>query len=288
LISLGEFVAGLAQVEQGIALYDAQQHRAHAFLYGQDPGAGCLSYAAQALWILGYPDQALQRSNASLTLAHGLSHPFSLAHTLLFVVTVHGWRREWHVVQTHAEALLALATEMGFAQYVARGTYLRGWALAMQGQAEEGIAQLRQGVDALWATGSGQEGPLALLAQAYGHSGHSAEGLAVLAEVLASGTDTAGRGGPLYRLKGDLLLRQAVPDEPQAEVCFQQALDIARRRQARAWELQAAVSLSRLWQRQGKRDAAHALLAPVYGWFTEGFATLEIQEAKTLLEELSQ
>jgi predicted ATPase len=287
LFSLGEFVAGLAQVEQGIALYDAQRHRAHAFLYGQDPGAGCLSYAAQALWILGYPDQALQRSQASLTLAHGLSHPFSLAHTLLFVVTVHGWRREWHVVQTHAEALLALATEMGFAQYVARGTYLRGWALAMQGQAEEGIAQLHQGVDALWATGAGQKGPLALLAQAYGHSGQSAEGLAVLAEVLAGGTNTAGRGGPLYRLKGDLLLRQTVPDEPQAEVCFQQALDIARRRQAKSWELQAAVSLSRLWQHQGKHATARALLAPIYGWFTEGFATLDLQEAKALLEELS-
>jgi class 3 adenylate cyclase/predicted ATPase len=208
LISLGEFVAGLAQVEQGIALYDAQRHRAHAFLYGQDPGAGCLSYAAQALWILGYPDQALQRSQASLTLAHGLSHPFSLAHTLLFVVTVHAWRREWDVAQTHAEALLALATEMGFAQYVARGTYLRGWALAMQGQAEEGIAQLRQGLDALWATGSGQKGPMAMLAQVYGHSGHIAEGLAVLADVMAGGANTGGRdGGPLYRLKGDLLVR---------------------------------------------------------------------------------
>src|SRR5262249_51050838 len=143
LISLGEFVPGLTHVEQGIALYDAQRHRTHAFLYGQDPGVGCRSYAAMARWALGYPDQARQHSQASLT----------LAHTLLFVVTVHDWCREWAVAQTHAEALLALATEQGFAQYVARGTYLRGWALAMQGQAEEGIAQLRQGLAALQATG---------------------------------------------------------------------------------------------------------------------------------------
>ena len=288
LISLGEFVAGLAQVEQGIALYDAQRHRAHAFLYGQDPGAGCLSYAAQALWILGYPDQALQRSQASLTLAHGLSHPFSLAHTLLFVVTVHAWRREWDVAQAHAEALIALATEQGFAQYVARGTYLRGWALAMQGQAEEGIAQLRQGLDALWATGSGQKGPMAMLAQAYGQAAILPRAWPCWPTSLAGGAKTGGRdGGPFYRLKGDLLLRQAVPDEPQAEVCFQQALDIARRRQARSWELQAAVSLSRLWQRQGKRDAARALLAPIYGWFTEGFDTADLKEAKALLGELA-
>jgi predicted ATPase len=288
LISLGEFVAGLTHVEQGIALYDAQRHRAHAFLYGQDPGAGCLSYAAQALWVLGYPDQALQRSQASLTLAHGLSHPFSLAHTLFFVVTVHAWRREWDVAQTHAEALLALATEMGFAQYVARGTYLRGWALAMQGQAEEGIAQLRQGLDALWATGSGQKRLMAMLAQAYGHSGHIAEGLAVLADVLAGGANPGGRdGGPLYRLKGDLLVRQALPDEPQAEVCFQQALTVAHHQQARSWELRAATSLARLWQQQGKYEEARELLAPIYGWFTEGFDTADLQEAKTLLEALT-
>jgi predicted ATPase len=286
LISFGEFVSGLTHVEQGIALYDAQRHRTHAFLYGQDPGVGCLSYAAMARWALGYPDQARQHSQASLTLAHGLSHPFSLAHTLLFVVTVHGWCREWAVAQTHAEALLALATEQGFAQYVARGTYLRGWALAMQGQAEEGLAQLRQGLAALQATGARQMRPMAMLAEAYGQGGHIVEGLAVLAEVLAGVAKTGERDGPFYRLRGELLLRQAVPDAHQAETCFHQALDIARRRQARAWELQAAVSLSRLWLHQGKRAEAHELLAPIYGWFTEGFDTADLQEAKALLEEL--
>ena len=128
-----------------------------------------------------------------------------------------------------------------------------------------------------------------MLAQAYGQGGHIAEGLAALAETLAGVGQYWGErdGGSFYRLKGELLLRQAVPDEPQAEVCFQQALDIARRRQARAWELQAAVSLSRLWQRQGKRDTARALLAPIYGWFTEGFDTADLKEAKALLGELA-
>ena len=191
------------------------------------------------------------------------------------------------MAQAHAEALLALAIEQGFAQYVARGTYLRGWTLAMQGQAEEGIAQLRQGLVALQATGAGQMGPMAMLAEAYGQGGYIAEGLAVLAEALAGVAKTGERDGPFYRLKGDLLLRQAVPDEPQAETYFHQALDIARHRQARSWELGAATSLSRLWQRQGKRAAARELLAPIYGWFTEGFDTADLQDAKALLDALS-
>jgi predicted ATPase len=290
LYALGEFAPALTHLEQGIALYNAQQHRTHAFLYGQDPGVGCLSYAAMTLWVLGYPEQALQRSHASLALAHELSHPFSLAHTLNFAVTVHGWCREWDIAQAHAKALLALATEQGFAQYVARGTYGRGWTLAMQGQVKEGITQFHQGLAALRATGVGQvTGTLTMLAQAYGPGGYIAEGLAALAEARAAVVKTAdGRHweGEIYRLTGDLLLRQAVPDEHQAETYFHQALDIARRQQARSWELRAAMSLCRLWQRQGKRAAARELLAPVYGWFTEGFDTADLQDARALLEEL--
>ena len=185
---------------------------------------------------------------------------------------------------------MTLATEQGFAQRVAWGTVLHGWALAMQGQGEAGMAAMRQGLAADVATGSRLSQPyfLGLLAEAYGAGGHPAAGLDVLAEALAVMDTTELRyyAAELYRLKGALLLQQAVPDAAQAEACFQQALAIARQQQAKSWELRAATSLSRLWQQQGKRGEAHALLAPIYNWFTEGFDTADLQEARALLAAL--
>ena len=131
---------------------------------------------------------------------------------------------------------------------------------------------------------------LVLLAEAYGRAGQTEEGLHLLAEALTH-VDTTGESHytvEVYWLKGELLLRQAIPDEVQAEICLHQALDIARRQQTRSWELRAATSLARLWQQHGKRAEAHALLAPIYGWFTEGFDTADLQEAKALLEELGR
>jgi predicted ATPase len=245
---------------------------------------------ARVLWALGYPDQAVQRSQEALTMAHALAHPYSLADTLSEGVQVHANRREWQTVQAHAEAWLALATEHGFARHAAQGTCVLGWALAGQGQVEEGIAQMRQGLAALRAQGTavGMPAWLARLAEAYGQVGQVGEGVHLVAEALAVVDTTGERGNEaeLHRLHGVLLLRQTVPDTPAAEVCFQQALDVARRQQAKSWELRAAMSLSRLWQRQGKRPEARELLAPIYGWFTEGFDTADLQDARALLEEL--
>jgi predicted ATPase len=161
----------------------------------------------------------------------------------------------------------------------------------MQGHGEAGLMQLHQGTVAVAAMGQmiSQSFGLVLLAEAAGHAGQVAEGLHLLAEAQAV-FETSGRGDMLtevYRLQGELLLRQTIPDATQAEACFQQALIIARRQQAKSWELRAAMSLSRLWQQQGKRAEAHALLAPVYGWFTEGFDTADLQKAKALLETLA-
>jgi len=160
----------------------------------------------------------------------------------------------------------------------------------MQGEGEEGLAQLRQGLAAMVALEQGLARPflLVLLAEAVGHNGQVEEGLRLLAEALTA-CEASGRADVLveaYRLQGELLLRQAVPEAAQAETCFQQALTVARRQQAKSWELRAATSLSRLWQHRGKRAAAYDLLAPVYGWFTEGFDTADLQEAKALLEDL--
>ena len=177
-----------------------------------------------------------------------------------------------------------------FRTWVGYGTFWQGWILAAQGQGEAGLAQMRQGITAVWAPGQAISRPfgLVLLAEAVGHVGHVTAGLHLLAEAREA-LETNAQGDmrvEAHRLQGELLLRQATPDALQAEACFHQALALARRQQAKSWELRAAMSLCRLWQRQGKRAEARALLAPIYGWFTEGFDTADLQEAKALLEEL--
>jgi predicted ATPase len=295
LLASGEFASARTPLEQGSALYGPQQHHAHARLYGHDPGVCGLSHAALTLWILGYPDQALQRLREALTLAQTLAPPAppSVAPALDCATMLHQSRREQYATHERAEALMALATAQGFAQPVAQATIMRGWTLAAQGQGAAGTAQMRQGLAAHQATGSERPRPyyLALLADAYGSMGQTAEGLSLLAEELATMDRPGERGwdAELYRLQGELLLAQAGerPQVPAAEACLHQALDVARRQQAKSWELRAATSLSRLWQQQGKRAEAHALLAPIYGWFTEGFDTADLQEAKALLEALT-
>jgi predicted ATPase len=194
-------------------------------------------------------------------------------------------------MQAHVEAGLVLTTEHGFARYVVLGALHRGMALVAQGQRAEGIAQMRQGLAALRTTGtaSGMPSFLAHLASAYAQVGQVDEGLHLLAEALAVVDTTGGRHyeAELHRLHGELLLQQPVPDARAAAACFQRALDVARRQQARSWELRAATSLARLWQQQGKRAKARELLAPIYGWFTEGFDTADLLDAQTLLRALA-
>jgi predicted ATPase len=292
LIWLGEFAGARAHLEQGMALYHPQQHRSHAFLYGYDSGVHGLACGAPALWYLGFPDQALKRIHEALTLAQELSHPFSRAFALDFAAWLHQLRREGQATQERAAANIALSTDQRFPFWGACGTILRGWALAEQGQRAEGMAQMRQGIAAWRATGAELARPywLAPLAEAYGKAGQADEGLRVLAEALTAVHNTGERHheADLYRLKGEFLLKQNVPAAQEAESCLRQAVDVARQQQAKSLELRAAVSLSRLWQQQGKREEARELLAPVYGWFTEGFDTADLQEAKALLEELSR
>jgi class 3 adenylate cyclase/predicted ATPase len=308
LFNLGEFVLAQEHLEQGMAFYDPLQHRVLAFRAGADPGTGTLSMGAFALWSLGYPDQALKRHREALTLAQEVSHPLSLANTLANAAWLHVLRREEQEIQERAEALVALCNEQGFAQYLASDPILRGWALAEQGQGEEGIEQIRQGMAAWQATGAELWRPffLALLADSYGNVGQTEQGLATVIDALVQVEKTGERWyeAELYRLKGQLTLQQfQVPDSrfqqvdnpqsasrnPQleAEECFLKAIEVARRQQAKSWELQAATSLSRLWQRQGKKNEARQLLGEIYGWFTEGFETKDLQEAKALLEELA-
>src|SRR5262249_46292871 len=185
-----------------------------------------------------------------------------------------------------------LCTEHDFAYYLAWATVMRGWALTAQGQQDEGLVQMRQGLAALRATGGEVRLPyyLALLAEVCGKEGQVEAGLTLLAEALAQTHTKAERWcePELYRLKGALLLQQSLDNQAEAESCCHHALDIARNQQAKSCELRTATSLARLWQQQGKRQEAHDLLAPVYGWFTEGFDTADLKDAKALLEALEE
>jgi class 3 adenylate cyclase/predicted ATPase len=279
-------------LEQGLRLYDLQRHRLHAARYsGHDAGACGHMLAAPALWLLGYPDQALARSQAALALAEQLAHPLSLALALHWRAMLHHWRREAPLAQARAEAALAITTDQGLAEYCALVTPLRGWALAACGHGEEGLTQIQQGLAASQAIGVRRDRPyhLALLAEACAQGGQTVTGLAALAEALTTVATSMVRWweAELHRLRGALLLQHAVAPPGEAEGCFQQALAVARRQEAKALELRAAMSLARLWQQQGKRAEARDLLAPIYGWFTEGFETADLQEAKALLEELA-
>ncbi len=240
----------------------------------------------------GYPAQALNRSHEALTLAQELAHPFSLAFALFSAALCHHLRREGPAVQERAEALIALSSEQGFTAFVAWGTMLRGWALVEQGEVEEGMAQTRQGLAALRATGVEviQVQWLLLLAEVYGKGGQDDEGFTVLAEALAMvrKNGTLVREAELYRLKGELTLQQSSVQRlgSEAEEYFLKAVEIARKQQAKSLELRAVMSLSRLWQQQGKKEEARQLLAEIYGWFSEGFDTKDLQEAKVLLQDL--
>jgi predicted ATPase len=243
------------------------------------------------LWALGYPDQALAMSREALTLAQELAHPFTLAIALAYAAILHQLRGEPHAVHIQAEAAIALCTEQQFAYYLAWGMTMQGWAQVAQGQDAEGMAQMRHGLAALRTTGAALRLPyyLALLAEACGRTGQAPEGLTLLAEALAQAhtTGEAWAEAELHRLKGELLLSWSTDHQGEAEGCLRQALAVSRHQEAKSWELRAATSLSRLWQQQGKRAEAHELLAPIHGWFTEGFDTADLHEAKALLEELS-
>jgi predicted ATPase len=314
---LGEFVPAQAHLEQAFAFYDPEHHRDLGYHMGHDPGLMALEFAAQALWCRDYPDQALERACHGLSIAQALSHPLSLAMTLGHVALVHLLRRKGQEAHAQAEALLTLAHEHGFAQWLAFGTGLQGRALveraALSGareQREAGLVQLREGLAALRATEAEVWVPLFLgaLAQGYGQSGQAQEGLRVVAEALAIVEKNEERWteADLYRLKGELTLQQQfkvqsseckVPNpqhltpstqaEADAEACFLKAIEVAQRQQAKSLELRATMSLARLWQQQGKRGEAWQLLAAVYNWFTEGFDTKDLQEAKALLEDLA-
>ena len=309
-LHLGEFAPAMQHFEKGLLLYDPERHHDDSFRYTQNPGVATRCFAAWALWFLGQPDQALHRIHEALTLAHKLSEPHGLAHALLFAAILHQLRREERLAQEHAEAVLAVSSEHRLVMYKAQSTITLGWALIEQGRPEEAIEQIRQGLAAYQATGTQLLRPqfFALLAEALDKADQPEEGLRVLEEalVVAHRNGDASYLAEIYRIKGELLLMQAAsrglsraatsgtvvvesqpPAAAQAEGCFRHSIKIARQQKAKSWELRAVMSLARLYQNQGKQEEARDLLAQIYNRFTEGFDTVDLREAKALLDELS-
>jgi predicted ATPase len=290
LFHLGELQQAQAHLDDGSALYGALSHPPDPSRFPQDPGVTCRGYG-RPLWLLGYSDQAVARGREAIALARRLAHPFSLAFALNWMATVHQFRREVAAAQEHAEALIELASEQGFAIWVAFGRVLRGWALVQQGRRDEGMRELRDGMEAWRATGAEVDRPyfLSLLAEASAAGGDLDESLAMLAEAL----DLAHRYRDVYwepeihRLKGEFLLQRSGEATAEAEVCYRQALVVARHQAARSLELRAAMSLARLWTAHGEHEQARSLLAEVYAKFSEGFDAPDLVNARSLLDEVS-
>jgi predicted ATPase len=330
LLYLGKIDTAEAHTQEGLVLYNPQQQNAYLQLYGQDLGVVSRAQGSWALWLLGYPDQALQRAHDAFTLAQKFSYPFSVALALHYVALTHQVRRESQAAAAKAEFAIKFASEQGFPFWLALATMTHGGELANRGNGQEGIMQLRQGLDAYRALGAdiGNTYWVGLLAEKYGKTGQAAEGLAVVAEAFTLVDKNGERWweAELYRLRGELALAQPnvqrpgsrvqrssepevrcpesrvrtnqksktpspqplTPSTQEAEACFLKAIDIAKRQQAKSLELRAAMSLARLWQGQGKKKDAHKLLSEIYGWFTEGFDTADLQEAKGFLQELAR
>jgi predicted ATPase len=288
---LGEFPQARAQLEQANAVRERYQRRFDASLYLiSGSRVYCRSIFARVLWALGYPEQALGSSDVALRLAEETSHSHTLAQALSLAAAFHLDRRDVERTECLAREAVALAAEHDFPYWRATGHLWWGWALVQRRNIEKGLAQIRESLVQFRAKGSVQTIPhaLSVLAEVYGQAGEPQKGLEALAEALVvlERTNERRREAEIHRLRGELLLALPGPPWGEAEGCFAHALAVGREQNAKMWELRAATSLARLWARQGRRLEAHDLLAPIYGWFTEGFDTADLKDAKALLDEL--
>jgi class 3 adenylate cyclase/predicted ATPase len=291
LIFSGDYPGALAHVETAASLYRPDEHRDSAFHYGQDIGVGALVTLSWALWHRGYPDQSARAADRALALSRQLGHAHTLAYALCYAGVAAVLARDVITVYTRSNDCVALASEHGFPQWAPYGRILQGWVVAQRGEATTAIACIRDGVAAREATGNRGATPfyLTLLAEALAFAGKREEGLAALDDALAKAAVSGVRGwdAEIHRLRGELTSRSPYPDPAKAEESFRTALTIAREQGTRGYELRAATSLARLWLKQGRRGKARDLLAPVYRWFTEGFDTADLKDAKRLLDELA-
>jgi predicted ATPase len=292
LIHLGKLDAAREHLEQAIGYYDPVTHRDLAFKYAYDPLVACKSYlGALTLTLMGYLDQALRRSDEAIAHAETLSHRPSTAFALLQACYCHFFRHDERLLRQCAAALIAECSKQGFAFWIAAGGIYAGWSKVEGGDVEAGLKQLRDGLARWRAAEAALVMPmhLVVLAEACLRAGRAKDALAAVTEALACVERSEERvfDAEVHRCYGDVLLAQVDRNAAEAEGSYRHALEIARRQNAHLLELRAASRLARLWRDQGKRNEARGLLAPIYGWFTEGFDTLDLKQAKALLDELT-
>ncbi len=286
LFWLGELSDARTHFEQAISGYDLHEHRSLALRYGEDPKVTSLSYLSWTLWNLGYADQARRVSQEAVALATQLSHPPSMAFAFFLAARLHVLLRNPSGVKSWTDKLVAIGENFAF--WAALGTMWQGWILAEQGKGQDGISLMRQGLIAYKATGARL--PLAawsaMIAEACSFAERAEEGLQLSEEALEYARDTGevSYEAEAYRLKGEFLLAIDPKNHSEVEACFQQALSITRRQNAKALQLRAAMSLGRLWQQQGRHEDARAILAEIHSWFTEGFDTADLRALDTALE----
>jgi predicted ATPase len=285
---MGQFAAARDHFEQTIAIHDAAGIDSMVSMYG---AVLSRAHLARMLLYLGYPDQSQQVMNEAIAKAERLRLPVAVANTLALAAYVEAFHHNVRKTLEFAAATARQGEEHGLPYYAAVAMVMRGWALAMQNQEEEGIALIRQGLASSLAIGTRQQHGyfLALLAEALNHAGRVEQGLAALREAIdvATKTNEPFYEAELHRLRGDGLVNAGAASQSEAESCFHRAITIARQQQAKSFELRAAMSLARLWQQGGKREEGRAILADIYGWFTEGFDTADLKDARVLLDELS-
>jgi tetratricopeptide (TPR) repeat protein len=278
----GKLEPALAHFRQGFELFDPNMQ--FPDWPGSHPGVQCQFHPALISWMLGYPDRSLQELRAAVKSAETLGHPLTLAQTLCWGALVHIFRREPSAVADYAARALRICEEQRIAQYHAFALCADGWALGASGESDKGLAQIGQAVDS-YGLGTHQNMLLALQAGAQLATGKPEAALASVAAGLKAVEKAL--EAELYRLRGEALLAGA-GTLSEAETAMQQAIDVARRQNAKSWELRAATSLARLCRQQGRPQEAVALLAPIYAWFTEGLDTADLKDAKTLLDKLTE
>ena len=291
---MGNSSSARQYLERCLELYDTKLYRGQRYIL--DVEVSSLSLLSHALWLQGYPDQALQQSRQAVVIARQLDHPFSLAYALQYIVTIHWLRNDPQAAQRVGQELFGLAQKYGFGSLSSWEAILYGWLLVETGQAVEGTQRILAGLDTYRSVRIEVARPcfLSMLAQAYSQSGKTEEGLRVLSQTLGLVQKTGERWyeAELYRLKGELSWEKSQKSKgkgqrakliEEAEASYQQALYVARRQEAKSLELRAATSLSRLWLGQGKTDQARQLLTEVHNWFNEGFETTDLKAARALL-----
>jgi predicted ATPase len=291
LVHTGDIAESRAHYDRAIALYVPAEHRTLAARFGQDVRVSTLSFRSLALWLLGHPDAALTDADHALSDAREIGHAVTLMYALCISSLVHIYCRNYATANAQLDELVALADEKGSLSWKAYGMLVQGWLFAQLGKASDAVKIITAGLSAYRSTGSTMWMPMYLsyLAKAYAGLERFDDAWRCIREAMMAveTTKETWHEAEANRIAGEIALMLPEQDAAKAQAYFERALAVARERQAKSWELRAAMSMARLWRDQGKRDEARSLLAPVYGWFTEGFDTLDLKEAKALLGELT-